>query len=324
MVRSHLIENRICFDSDSGSGGAGGGQPDRFNPAEMRAREQRAENRAIDIYNEGRGASDQVQKGSAEARDLFAGGVDRGLQDPDSAVSRRKASEDAALQEQARAGVMNQGSDRGVDMAAMAPVNNAAARQQLAQQLAVANAYRTPTIDFKGNYLDNPSNLLTDFKSVLGYNTPKALLDTFQAKAGQFMMPRIDDALQRPGFSPVYGYGGRVTGAANEFGQLIEGTDPMNTLGMMDDEGSFPDGDILPPVDDATEVAGGVTGQIPSDELAINYLRQPYYGYSGFGNQYQPYGYAPTTMVDLLQSRGMTQPQQADMLGLFANPRDFV
>ena len=49
MVRSYLIENRICFDSDSGSGGAGGGQPDRFNPAEMRAREQRAENRAIDI-----------------------------------------------------------------------------------------------------------------------------------------------------------------------------------------------------------------------------------------------------------------------------------
>jgi hypothetical protein len=324
MVRSHLIENRICFDSDSGSGGAGGGQPDRFNPAEMRAREQRAENRAIDIYNEGRGASDQVQKGSAEARDLFAGGVDRGLQDPDSAVSRRKASEDAALRQQAMTTTMGQGSDRGVDMAAMAPVNNAAARQRLAEQLAVANAYRTPTIDFKGNYLDNPSNLLTDFKSVLGYNTPKVALDTLQAKAGQFMMPRIDDALQRPGMSPVYGYGGRVTGAANEFGQLIEGTDPMNTLGGRDDEGSFGDGDILPPVDDATEVAGGVTGEIPSDELAINYLRNPYYAYSGFGNQYQPYGFAPTTMVDLLQSRGMTQPQQADTLGLFGNPRDFV
>jgi hypothetical protein len=324
MVRSHLIENRICFDSDSGSGGAGGGQPDRFNPAEMRAREQRAENRVIDIYNEGRGASDQVQKGSAEARDLFAGGVDRGLQDPDSAVSRRKASEDAALRQQAMTTTMGQGSDRGVDMAAMAPVNNAAARQRLAEQLAVANAYRTPTIDFKGNYLDNPSNLLTDFKSVLGYNTPKVALDTLQAKAGQFMMPRIDDALQRPGMSPVYGYGGRVTGAANEFGQLIEGTDPMNTLGGRDDEGSFGDGDILPPVDDATEVAGGVTGEIPSDELAINYLRNPYYAYSGFGNQYQPYGFAPTTMVDLLQSRGMTQPQQADTLGLFGNPRDFV
>lgn len=326
MVRSYLIENRICFDSDSGSGGAGGGQPDRFNPAEMRAREQRAENRAIDIANQSRDASDQIQKGSAEARNLFAESVNRGLQDPDSAVSRRKASEDAALQEQARAGVMNQGSDRGVDMAAMAPVNNAAARQRLAQQLAVANAYRPPGINFKGDYLNNPGNVLTDIQSVLGYNTPKVALDTLQAKAGQFMMPRIDDALQRPGMSPVYGHGGRVTGAANEFGQLIEGTDPMNTLGN-DFGGGFSDGQddsIMPPVDDATEVAGGVTGEIPSDELAINYLRSPYYAYSGFGNQYQPYGFAPTTMVDLLQSRGMTQPQQADTLGLFANPRDFV
>ena len=47
MVRSYLIENRICFDSDPGSGGAGGGQPDRFNPSEMRAREQRVQDNTI-------------------------------------------------------------------------------------------------------------------------------------------------------------------------------------------------------------------------------------------------------------------------------------
>ena len=76
--------------------------------------------------------------------------------------------------------------------------------------------------------------------------------------------------------------------------------------------------------DNAAITAGTGVGEIPSDQLAVNFLRRPYYLYSGFGNQYQPYGYAPTTMVDLLQSRGMTQPQQADTLGLFANPRDFV
>jgi hypothetical protein len=29
------------------------------------------------------------------------------------------------------------------------------------------------------------------------------------------------------------------------------------------------------------------------------------------------------TLVDLLQTRGMTQPDQADTLGLFGNPRSF-
>ena len=59
------------------------------------------------------------------------------------------------------------------------------------------------------------------------------------------------------------------------------------------------------------------------DDLAINYLQNPYYAYSGFGNQFSPYGYAPGTLVDLLQTRGMTQPEQADTLGLFGNPTDF-
>jgi len=61
-----------------------------------------------------------------------------------------------------------------------------------------------------------------------------------------------------------------------------------------------------------------------SDELASNYLQDPYYLYSGIGNQYQPYGYAQNTLVDLLRTRNMTQPQQrAANLGLFGNPGDF-
>lgn len=64
-------------------------------------------------------------------------------------------------------------------------------------------------------------------------------------------------------------------------------------------------------------------GGIPSSELAIDYLQNPYFQYSGFDNQFFPYGYAPNTLVDLLQTRNLTQPSQADTLGLFGNPTDF-
>ena len=61
-----------------------------------------------------------------------------------------------------------------------------------------------------------------------------------------------------------------------------------------------------------------------SDDLALNYLQNPNYLYSGQGNLYQPYGYAQGTLVDLLRTRNLTQPQQAAAnLGLFGNPGDF-
>ena len=67
------------------------------------------------------------------------------------------------------------------------------------------------------------------------------------------------------------------------------------------------------------------TDPILSDELASDYLQNPYYLYSGIGNLYQPYGYAQNTLVDLLRTRNLTQPQQAAAnLGLFGNPGDFV
>ena len=301
MVRSYLIENRICFDSDPGSGGGGavGGKPDRSNPSEMRQREQ-------DFV-------DSRYGGDSEA---FMGDVDAG------AYSDLAQSEQAAAKAQARAGEGNVGSDRGLTMQDMAPINNPVqndiARQRLAEQLAVAQAYQAPPRE-------------PGIMGFLGYNTPKVALDTAQSMAGQFMMPRISSALENPNMTAVYGANNRVTGAADQYGNLIEGTDPMNSLGLMDGGGSGDDqmASIMPPVDDGSGgggggAAGGGIGEIPSDELAIDYLQNPYYAYSGFGNQYNPYGFAQGTMVDLLQSRGMTQPRQADTLGLFGNPRDFA
>ena len=214
---------------------------------------------------------------------------------------------------------MNQGSDRGLTMQDMAPINNPVqndiARQRLAEQLAVAQAYKAPARE-------------PGMMGFLGYNAPKVALDTAQSMAGQFMMPRISTALEDPTMTAVYGANNRVTGAADQFGNLIEGTDPMNSLGLMDGGGSGDDqmASIMPPIDDGSGGGGGGggIGEIPSDALAIDYLQNPYYAYSGFGNQYNPYGFAQGTLVDLLQSRGMTQPRQADTLGLFGNPRDFA
>jgi len=74
------------------------------------------------------------------------------------------------------------------------------------------------------------------------------------------------------------------------------------------------------PVDEIVEETPPV-----SDQLATDFLQNPFYLYSGIGNQYQPYGYAQGTLVDLLRTRNLTQPQQAAAnLGLFGNPGDFV
>ena len=62
-----------------------------------------------------------------------------------------------------------------------------------------------------------------------------------------------------------------------------------------------------------------------SDQLATDFLQNPFFLYSGQGNLFQPYGYAQNTLVDLLRTRNMTQPQQAAAnLGLFGNPGDFL
>ena len=85
---------------------------------------------------------------------------------------------------------MNRGSDRGLTMQDMAPINNPVqndiARQRLAEQLAVAQAYQAPARE-------------PGVMGFLGYNTPKVALDTaYASMAGQFMMPRISSALENP------------------------------------------------------------------------------------------------------------------------------
>ena len=118
-------------------------------------------------------------------------------------------------------------------------------------------------------------------------------------------------------------------GSPNPFGP-VEGYDafspvvPTTTMPVNMDDGSNNNEPIIrrnpsDPVQDEP------TDPPISDDLASNYLQNPFYLYSGQGNLYQPYGYAANTLVNLLRTRNLTQPQQAAAnLGLFGNPGDFV
>ena len=127
-----------------------------------------------------------------------------------------------------------------------------------------------------------------------------------------------------PGTLSMNALGGVVYSGRNDpnyegpFANLVRGTAGMNMAGD-DDGGSQPASQPADPVDP------GTTPPEVIDDLAVNYLRDPFFLYSGQGNLFQPYGYAGGTLVDLLQTRGMTPPQQAAAnLNLFGNPRDFV
>ena len=132
------------------------------------------------------------------------------------------------------------------------------------------------------------------------------------------------------GFAPTYS-GGQITGTTGTgFGmENMPGYEPFSpvtpttTMPMnMGDDGGNEQTIIRRNPNDP--VQDDPTDPPISDDLASNYLQNPFYLYSGQGNLYQPYGYAANTLVNLLRTRNLTQPQQAAAnLGLFGNPGDF-
>lgn len=121
-----------------------------------------------------------------------------------------------------------------------------------------------------------------------------------------------------PADSAAFAFGQRQR--AQQDPTFVPPTTNMATNVGQNDERAAP-----PPPPAANPDDPGTTTPEVIDDLAANYLLNPFYLYSGTGNLYQPYGYAGGTLVDLLQTRGMTQPQQAaPTLNIFGNPRDFA
>ena len=149
------------------------------------------------------------------------------------------------------------------------------------------------------------------------------------------------------GFAPTYGPDGNITGTSgfgigmgmpgnntnmSGAGSSVPGYGGFNATspsmgmygGATDIGGNESDSPQIIRRNPSDPVQDDPTDPILSDELASDFMQNPYYLYSGIGNQYQPYGYAQNTLVDLLRTRNMTQPQQrAANLGLFGNPGDF-
>jgi len=215
------------------------------------------------------------------------------------------------------------------------------AQKDLANRVATGQkdlglGFFSPTPDTIQSFREEQENI-----DVLGYDPTQESIDVGPGDIFG-LEDRIAENLRqggKPSFNPQgniigsTGYGPAFGGMSILSGMLPDVTtytglregDPFN----QDDPYSFNDGNNEPelirrrmsaetvPIEEEVDPA-------LSDDLAINYLQNPNFLYSGQGNLYQPYGYANNTLVDLLRTRNMTQPQQAaSNLGLFGNPGDF-
>jgi len=352
MVRSYLIENRICYQGDAG---VGSDTVDRSNPREMRAREQAFQDRVVAAARPDIDTS--TSEGRDEARDFFASLDTQG-------ETRRQ--ERAAAERQARRGGFA-GSGQGTtlgrsaggipgyvepddDLSAFGPgdgrgrnipnASTAASRQAALSKLLIKNT-GNENIDgtnvvrdleirsqspFGGGRAGNIANMAfsMDPNVVPVVNSKTNMIVGYQDR-GRYT--------GRPGFNPVtsglyggqgiYGNRGRFDAETGAF--FIDPPDPSDD--SPDPQYDEQERERLrqEAAQNQPVVDPGTTTPEQIDDLAANYLQSPYFLYGGAGNLFQPYGYAPGTMADLLQTRGMTMPDQAaPNLNLFGNPTDFT
>ena len=171
----------------------------------------------------------------------------------------------------------------------------------------------------KGIFPDNPifalGNALTGLPSKMTLNAlNRGQVPTYNKDTGQI----TGTTGQGFGANQTQGYIGGLDNSLNVFPTIATDT---SGFGFEDDNDEPVR--ILPRNQTVAEVEE--KAPVISDDLALNYLQNPYYLYSGMDNLYQPYGYGQGTLVDLLRTRNLTQPTSAaPNLNLFANPRDFA
>ena len=293
MVRSYLIENRICYQGDAG---VGSDTVDRSNPAEMRAREQRFEDSVIARENEFRrsGGQDDIEAGTDAARDFFAGLNIQG----EASRQERAAAERQAMGEVPGYNIMSGG---GTNLPEA--FTSAAAYQDLTDRT------QRPIATMGVGDVQVPNPLAAALTGI-----------------GNANMANVKSKIDAGG-TPIFN-DGQIVGVTSPGlfgGTVYSGRPEFNPFAMpADDNDDTPPPQAMAPQQTPAPVDPGTTTPEQIDDLAINYLQNPYFLYSGAGNLFQPYGYAPNTMVDLLQTRGMTMPDQAaPNLNLFGNPTDF-
>ena len=332
---------------------AGQDNVDRSDPRAMRAREQAVQDDYISRFRP------DLDVGSPQARDAFANLVSNPSPGIAAQVAEVQSAERAAAERQARGPVLP-----APVVASPTPVNDSAemARQLIenAANESIASGIDREILDSvpgAAGRNDPASGFFADaYDELYGGTAPGTGIGTLltsgplgaltnqpdPADAAAFNVGTLQRMARETGTGTVNPNTGAVTGvqagpgtlSMNSFGGVVYSgvpdpnyVGPFQTLvrgntGTMSSE----DTDDSPMPTQAPEpVDPGTTTPEQIDDLAINYLRNPFYLYSGANNLFQPYGYAGGTLVDLLQTRNMTMPDQAaPNLNLFGNPRDFT
>lgn len=362
MVRSYLIENRIRFDSDSRSGG-GGNEPERSNPREMAGREKSfidntyggntddfisdvaagvyeqtaAEERAAAVAQAEERAAAVAQANEPEFRinppptSNQDNNLSSGLSPDD--IGLNAMLRNAAMQPPPT--VLGSGTD---DMGSGNPITDltVAGRPNVykdkvirdAGDDAMAQAEGFANAQERNFYLGLAGNSRQGYdyrEEVRGLDDRGFLGNQIKAGIGAGGVPVLNQNNQIMGVNttrdvmgfPMTTYTGRNEFAPNNMPMSVDDQ-------LFYDQRNGADEPLVRALQARQEEAPIDEAPPVSDDLAVNYLQNPFYAYSGFGNQYNPYGYATGTLVDLLQTRNMTQPGQADTMGLFGNPRDFT
>jgi hypothetical protein len=291
------------------------------------------------------GSSDAV--GSEEDPNTFGGDdptgntggqTDQGISDPSSVSSNNDSDEDTSDSFDANMGLSNQEANQAMSSTlSQAAINSANTDQSQSpdSQSYFASTAVPDAMDF--NFANSQAAQDVRDRAEQGsvFRDPQNPFSYGINALSKIGPQNTIDALNR-GQVPSYNAQGQITGTTGQgFGMAsptgsVPGYEPFSpvipttnvNMNMGDDNGGNEQTIIRrnpsdPVQDDPT---------IPpvSDELASDYLQNPFYLYSGQGNLYQPYGYAANTLVNLLRTRNMTQPQQAAAnLGLFGNPGDF-
>ena len=332
MVRSYLIENRICYEGD---GAAAAEARESATPAQTDDQGRplaRGTTNLIDTSRQILPPENNERNVSPDPMALVQQAASQSLASRQTPVSAGGSQAELARQlinQAAQQSLANPDRPTPVNQVAAAPGRNDPMSGFFADAYDELYGGTPPGTGLATIFGSGPLNFLL--------NTPDPAdaqafnVGTLQRMAEESGTGTVDPntgavtgVQAGPGTLSMNALGGVVYSGRNDpnyegpFANLVRGTAGMNMAGD-DDGGSQPASQPAAPVDPGTTPAEVI------DDLAVNYLRDPFFLYSGQGNLFQPYGYAGGTLVDLLQTRGMTPPQQAAAnLNLFGNPRDFV